>query len=335
MLSEDDDADSQYDPNDQSHPQRSRRRLDGYEPQGKENQWGNGTSQVSRTRKRVQEEDDEEDEDTKAKLRKMAEQVVPGGFKPSSAIAGPHKRKDREEEETDEEEPVEKALEAKQKKRVRVMSRQVSGTMVDDTEMAGEEEGEEGVKADATEVIRHPGEEWEEDGVKYKMADNGLQLRETYVKDRARFNSVSHFIARSVFIADGLHGQSSRLSPSKHTVYSITKRWMTPEEYVTADKAGQVTTEYDAETLLTEVKKVCRFFSFPISPRTDYIRSTPAGTPLSAPIGNPLPARHHSRQAVFAPCLAPMSQLPLSHSNTRHPRNSPSNRPGSLISPHP
>lgn len=194
---DDDAADSQ---SEMDVPQRSRRRLDTWEADGKENMRVNGDAAGGRIRKRGADSDDEldEQEGIPSKARRKVDanedaQDFPGAFRTQTApdVAASGKRKDRDEgdalDDDDDEEPPSSG---KQTKRVRITSRLPSATLVGDTEMVHAEPVEAPELEKLVDAVRKPGEEWEEDGIKYKMGPKGQLLREAYVKERNGYNSV-------------------------------------------------------------------------------------------------------------------------------------------------
>lgn len=106
------------------------------------------------------------------------------------------------------------------------------------------------------EPVRRPGEEWTSDGARYKMDRDGQVLREGFVKEQKEVEkSVRPFLSRYVHDLTFLT-QPRRRSPSK-LVFTVSKRWLTPDQYEKYDKEGKLTTEYDAEAIIVEMRKVC------------------------------------------------------------------------------
>lgn len=104
-------------------------------------------------------------------------QSIPGGFDtaehPSSAIAGPGKRKARDDE-GEVSDPAEepRVSKAQQKKRVRVVDQEEEELIDEDMDEA------------EPEPVRRVGEEWTSEGVKYKMSEDNLVLREGFIKEQ-------------------------------------------------------------------------------------------------------------------------------------------------------
>ncbi|KAG9019467.1 hypothetical protein FRB90_001941 [Tulasnella sp. 427] len=211
------------------------------------------------TRKRGAEGDsDAENDDPRAKSKRKVDAdlpSIPGQF--NSAISGPGKRKAREDEEATEIDDGKSKQTTKQKKRVRVLSyhesKQGDAEPVDE-EMAEQEEDS------APEPVRQPGDEWTTDGKKYKMEKDGS------------IRILGHVKEETTTIHPG------RFSPRRSIKTTIRARWLTPEEYSDAEKAGSLVPGFPEDMITIEHQPLSRAGSEAPSDWSNAVGQTPLKT---------------------------------------------------------